>query len=364
MSQEQQQLPEGKISIKDLGVDPKPTVTVPEIIPTLTPNPDPTPQPTPTPETPTPETPTPEPTPEPTPAEPISQEDIDAQLEFFAEVNRAQGFDDLQVEYGDVAPSSLEGIVMRDKAIRERAYKDYEQAIVDKDPRVKAYMLHRALGKPDDEFFSARPIVLPDYEQFKTDVNLQKQVYKQDLIAMGLSEAKAEALVKASENSGELFNDAEASYKKREDFDKKELARLDKLAKDEELAYQRKVAEVNSNIQSAVSSKDLRVIIPEKEQPAFMQYLNSMLQTDGENFFLTQDISKEIDSKLIEALFIHFKKGDLDGIVQRRADTANARRLQLSLEKSKKAAQAEPPKPEPAKKRTLGDIKFPGQLTT
>lgn len=292
------------------------------------------------------------------PVEPlVSDEDIQGQLEFFEEVNKVRGVD-IKVEYGDIVPSSVEGIAIRERAIEEHAVRSFQQELAEKDPRGAAYLLHRMRGGSDEEFFATPTFVLPDYELFKEDVNLHRQIYKQSLLAKGLGDNQAQALVELAEKSNNLFSEADKAYSVQQESDRNALARLTQKADEEAKQYNNKVAEMDKLLVDTVKAPDLKVVIPDTERAAFSTFMRTFVQSDGENFYIAQKIEPASIRQVTEALYIQFKKGDLSSVIARQANSLNVRKQQIALGANKKASSAPPPAPAPSNKRTLGELTF------
>jgi hypothetical protein len=290
--------------------------------------------------------------------EPAAADDIQAQLEFFAEVDKVRG-QTLQVEYGDILPNSVEGLAIRERAVEQLAFDRYEDDLKRRDPRGAAYLLHRMAGGSDEEFFARKTSVLPDFELFKEDVNLQRQVYKNDLLQKGLGDIQADALIELAVKNNALATEAERSYKQQQAADQQELARLTQVAVNEANQYQAQVQAIDNLLSTTIKSPSLKVVIPDTDQQPFTAYLRNFLQADQEgNFFIAQQVQPETVNQIAEALYIQFKKGDLSAIVTRKANSLNVQRNQLILGKSKKAASSPPPAPAASKKTTLGNLKF------
>jgi len=268
-------------------------------------------------------------------AAPAGTETDEDPLEFFKEVDRVRGMS-VAVEYGDVSPNSLEGIVLRERAIEQQAIQRYQADLTQTMPRVAAYQLHIQRGGTDEEFFGRKNLALPEYEMFKNDVGLQKQIYKNDLLRKGLGEDEVEALIGIAEKSNKLAAEADKAYKAQEQRDKDELARLTQLAEEDTRNYQQKVAELGTLLDTAIKSPAMNVVIPDSEQKGFRDFVNEMLQTDGKEFYLAQPLKKETIDAVMAAMYLQFKKGDLSKIVERKARTLNVAKNSQKLDSSKK----------------------------
>jgi hypothetical protein len=280
--------------------------------------------------------PTPPVTPEPEPEPPAPTEeeltaaadDVAAQLEFFEEVNRVRGVE-LKVEYGDIPPNSVEGIAIRERAIEADAVRRAEANLAAADPRGAAYLLHRRQGGTDEEFFGRKSLSLPSYELFTDNVDLQKLVYKNDLVNRGLSSENADALVDMAVKNNTILAEADKSYKAQEETDRRELARLAAAAEQEQQAWKNRVKEIDNVLSSTLTSKELKVVIPDSEQKDFDNFVRNMIQTDGQDFYIAQTIDPKTMATIIESLYIQFKKGDLSAVITRAANSLNVKRNQI-----------------------------------
>jgi hypothetical protein len=359
------EIPAGKVSLRDIPVESnnfKPPAPPPQSLSDVQTSPDATTPPASTtpPEggtTPPEGTPPPEGTTEPEEQIIVSQEDIQADLDFFAEVNRLRG-EQFDVDYGDVVPSSLEGMAIRDRAIEAHSYQKWNAELKQRDPRGAAYLLHRMQGGNDEDFFARKTLVLPDYELFKEDVNLQKQIYKSGLLRKGLSDVKAEALVKMAVDGNSLFQEADGEYQAQTEEDQRELARLTQMATQEAAAYQQKIDGLDQMLDQTFKASDLKVIIPDSEQAAYAKFVRDLIQTDGKNFFIAQPLEPSTVKAITESLYIQFKKGDLSSIIARQAGTAVAKRNQIALGGTKRPAAVTPPPAASSNKKTLGELNF------
>ena len=249
-------------------------------------------------------------------------------------------------------------MLKRERAIEQRAYRAFEDNLKARDPRGVAYVMHRAAGGTDEEFFTRKSSVLPDIDTFRESLSLKKQVYREDLTSKGLSDAHAEILIKNAEDNGTLDAEAEAAYTRRLDTDKLEMERLQTQAMNEQKVYMQKVKDTDTALNNAVNSTALGLVIPDKEKSSFLAYIKEHVQSDGEKFFVAQEIHRDSIERLTEALYLQFKKGDLSSIIQRKANSLNVKRNQLILGKSKQTPTSPAPETPQSRKKTLGELNF------
>jgi hypothetical protein len=185
-------------------------------------------------------------------------------------------------------------------------------------------------------------------------------VYKNDLVRKGLSSEKADALVELAVKGNNLLDEADAAYRAQSEEDAKELARLAKVAEDEAKQWRTQVDTMDSMLNETIRKKDLKVIIPDTEQKDFNQFVRSMVQHDGEAFYIAQKIDPGTLQQVIESLYVQFKKGDLGAIITRKANSLNVKRNQIQLAGTRKKSETPPPAPT-NNKLTLGQFRFPGE---
>ncbi len=286
----------------------------------------------------------------------LTPEEVQAQIDFFNEVNRVRGFD-ITVDYGNVAPNSIEGIALRERAVEQAAIARYQQELQKVDPRSEAYRMHRLSGGTDEEFFSRKSVTLPDYDVFKENVSLQKQLYKTSLQNRGLAQEDIDVLVESAEKNNRLFMEADRAYREQQDADQKELARLTQKIQEDEQNYRRSVQEMEGLVANTIKSTDLSVVVPDAEQKAFQDFIKENLHIDDKGqFFVAQPINKDTAGQLVSALYLMYKKGDLSKIVARKAQTLVVKQNQIALGQTRKAASSPAPTPAKSKNVPLGNL--------
>jgi len=257
---------------------------------------------------------------------------------FYEEVNKRHGFTDLKVEYGNVDPGSIDGLYMREKAIIERSQLELDAYLKKSDPRAYAYIVHRNNGGNDEEFFAKPTISLPEFETFKANTELQKQVLTRDLKNQGMDPEYIPFVIEKAEKDGKLLEKAEKSYKAINDGQDKELKAAEAAAQARELAEQRVVKGMVDTIADVITNnKTEQFQIPDTKKAAFNEYLKQHLMFDGENFYITKPVKSDSLSKLIEHEYFAFVNGNLSELVKRRADTARTTQFRLGAKKTEVA---------------------------
>lgn len=260
---------------------------------------------------------------------------------FLAAVNALRGDDfDKTVEYPDgVIPTTPEGIHFRDKALEKHAVDKWESYLKQSDPRGYAYLLHRQNGGTDEEFLSKGSAVLPDLDAMKESVDLQREVYRQGLIANGLPEKQVKALVEMAAKDGELLAEAEAMHAKIKADEEKQLEDANKKLETKTKADQKAITDFSGVLEKEIlQGANLKFVIPDAEKPKFMEYLKNNIRYDDGQFYLVKPVTKDNLVEQIQTELFGHLKGDLKKLVERNAKTLVAQRLKLTNDKPKPKA--------------------------
>lgn len=281
---------------------------------------------------------------------------------FIADIDKIRG-EQLKVVYKDeqgqdVGPLTPMGIYLRERAAQELAVQRFETNLRKNDPRGYQYLLHRENGGDDESFFAAKSPTLPDYDAFKESVDLQVKVYTESLISKGVDAETAKVITDQAVKDKKIFGKAEIAYKEVKANEELAVKNLqDKLLKDQQ-AYTKSIENLDKMFDSTISKgQDMKLVIPDAKKVEFATFVRSIVEHDPTtgSFMFVQPISKEELPRMLEALYFQFVKGDLSGLVQRQAQTQNARRIQTNMKK----ATDKPGGGEPAQRKikpSLSDI--------
>lgn len=255
--------------------------------------------------------------------------------EFFANVDKLHGFTDFKVEYPEnVAPESEEGVHIREVALLKRGKDELENDIKQSDPRGYSYLLHRAKGGDDESFFAKPSVTLPEYEVFKNDVDLQKNILVKDLKNKGVDDDIITLTVDKAIKEKKLFEKADTIYKQVDTSEKKALADAEKEAATRKEAESKAVTGVVDLITDIVNNnKTEKIQIPDTKKAAFIEALKQQLMFDGENFFFMETLSRDKIAAMIEHRYFSFVGGNLSELVQRRASSVKAQSFKLGAKK-------------------------------
>ena len=268
-------------------------------------------------------------------------------IKFWEAVNKLHGVD-IPVEYPDGVDSlSPEGVPHRDKHLMALGVKSYVENLKTEDPRLFAYMLHRQSGGTDEEFFSTKSFTLPSYTEFSDNKDMQMSVYKHHLISKGLDEETAAIVVDKALKEEKLFDKADAAYKEIQKQDADVLKEFENRNKEQQQRYKTAVDKTSQTLHTLVKEgKNLNIIIPDAEKDAFQKFIFDSMQYDPEtnSIILVQPFGENAE-KLVESMYLLYKKGDLKAIIERKAKTNSTLRLGEKMRKANKTGG----EPEPRK---------------
>jgi hypothetical protein len=360
MTQQQQPSPGIQPSLADLDkpdeqqptppADPKPSAED-----DLTKNPVNTPSPTDPPGDPKPDPAKPDPNKPADPKEgdePGDDEEDDLPADptaFWGEVSKLRG-DDLSWEFPEgVDPLTPEGIHHAIKKATDRELEIFEEELMKGDSRAYAYMLHRANGGSDADFFEQKTEVLPELDVLKGSVDLQQAFYKRSLTRKGILPDQADLIIKDAIEKNKLTGLVEADHKQQSEQQKKQLEELLKLNEENQKKEERQVQQMGTTLQGMIiENKGLNITIPDAKRGGFLQFVNSMVMLDRQTgkFFINQELSQDNMAKVIESLYYMHVNGNMDDIIANRANQKNIQKIKLRMQsdKTKKSSQPDPNK--------------------
>jgi hypothetical protein len=245
---------------------------------------------------------------------------------FYATLDALHGVDiNAGVDYGETDPMSPEGVFIREQHIRDLSMEEFANSMKENDPRAYSYFLHRSNGGSDDEFFSAKSFVLPDLQEVRDNVDLQRDLYEQVLLNRGNSPKQVAAIIKMAIEDGELLTEAETAYKAVKENESK--VALQAEAKNKAIQQKRSAdtQEIGDALNSVLDSNSaLKFIIPKAEKEMFSEVLRKQIQYENGNFFIVKPLSKENMAAVVEAELFSYLKGDVSKLVNKKATTVAA----------------------------------------
>lgn len=356
MSQQQQPNPGIQPSLAELDnpVDPQPLVPAdpkPSAEDALIKNPTNTPSP----QDPPPADPKPDPTkPDPnTSADPIEgNEDDDTPadpLAFWGEVSKLRG-DGLTWQFPEeVDPLTPQGIHHAIQIATDKELEVFEENMMKQDPRAYAYMLHRANGGSDEDFFAQKTEVLPELDVLKGSVDLQQAFYKRSLTRKGILPDQADLIIKDAVEKNKLSGLVEAEHKLQGDQQAGQLQELMRLNDENQKREQQQIQRMGTMLQERIiENKGLGITIPDAKRGGFLQFVNNMVVLDRQSgkWFINQELSQDNMTQVLESLYYMHVKGNMDDIISNRANQKNTQKIKLKMQsdKTKQSSQVDPNK--------------------
>ncbi len=268
-------------------------------------------------------------------------EEQDTPTEDFWEVTEKITGRPVPVTYPEgVEPDTPEGAAVRENAVREQAYDDFDKDLKARNPRGYAFMIHLENGGSEEDFFSrGGGFLLPERVTIDESVDVQTAVYRQDLLDKGLDVDTVEAIVQKAIKDSKLKDRAVDAYERMQTAQEKYLADLELAKKAREAELVSAHDSIAARIEKAVAN-EISLVVPEAERPTFKKYVIDNLQYDPttKKYYITQELDTENIKSQVEALLYTMKKGDFSKLIQRKSETVAAQRLRLQTEKTKEGA--------------------------
>lgn len=260
----------------------------------------------------------------------VEAEVVEDTPEAFYEAVAAITGEEISVDYGEVDPLTPAGVAIRDAAIRADEVEKWENHLKATDPRSYSYILHRQSGGTDESFFAQRGPVLPELAELRESVELASDVYKQSLVAKGVPEDVADTAVEKAIKDNKLIEKAEAAYTAIRADQENQLKQIEEANKQEHAAFVQRCASVTAALDNVVDAGELNFVIPETKKLAFKEFVSNSLRHEDGKFYAVSELDGKNTKEVMNALYFQFIKGDLNGLVTRKAETKAVQRLKLA----------------------------------
>lgn len=265
--------------------------------------------------------------------EPKDDDVTDEDESFWADVDKLRG-EAIEVEFGDVDPVSPEGVLIYEKAVRADEIEKFENYIKETNPRAYAYMDHILKGGTEEEFFKVAgdALTLPTEAELENSVDLQKDILTRSLKARGNSDKQIERIIAGSIADDDLEEQAKEALKEeaKRQTDGVEALRLQ--TEQEQTLKAAKIKEMSDYIGEVVKTGKIdNIMIPEKDRAEFAKAFSGSVRIENGKFVTVTEISNDNIAQLMKEKFFSFKNGDLSGLIEKAAATANTKRLQRTI---------------------------------
>lgn len=263
----------------------------------------------------------------------------------YEQVDEAKGAA-LDIDYGDVDPNSVDGIILREETIAKSAVREYDNTLKEKYPRAYQLMLHLAQGGKEEDFYKPENADFKSLTITKEDKAGQENVLRIALAAKGNSSAIIEAVITSVKDSAKLYETAKDELEKLQaaqaKTEQERVARASALKKKEDDDF----AALATSIETAVTKGFEGIVVPEKDKKGFLDFLSSRIDYSNGNFYVAKPLNAKEIAKELKYQYFEFKGGDLKGLIEREAKSQNTRKLKNSIQKTfvPKGTSTPPPK--------------------
>ena len=271
-----------------------------------------------------------------------NEEDEEDPSEFYKEVEKLTG-QEVEVDYGDVAPNSPQGVALREKAVGETAVDNFLGYLEENHPAAFKALNHSYNGGDIADLYKVANT--RDYTKVELkddDKDLAKELIKEYYQSKGVKNpGKITRILELAEDSEEgIVAEAKGILTElKEDQVKKEQEVL-KAAETSKKEQQRKDQVLVSAVDEVLESGKLDSfkLGGKAEASEFRQFVlrNIRKAKDGGYEVATQLDPNNLE-KILQYQFFQFKKGDLSKLISIKATTENTKKLKFRMgeEKSK-----------------------------
>lgn len=279
----------------------------------------------------------------------IDQFDPEEASKFFEEVEKITGTE-LEVDYGDINPLSPQGVALREKALKESTLDAFLEEIEAKFPQAFKALQHAYAGGNVSELFTQT--TSRDYSKVELkegDDTLAKEILKEYYKANGVkNEAKIAKLIETDEDSeGGLIKEAQTALTELRERQDGETSKVLEAQKQQAAEQRKKDQILVTAVDEVLESKKLGSfrITDRQDASDFKKFVMSSLRRSTDGYELVTPVNSSDLEKQLQYAYFQYKKGDLSKMVQQKASTENAKKLQLRLsseqQKQKKTTEQE-----------------------
>lgn len=266
-----------------------------------------------------------------------SDDGVEVAEKFFEEVERITGTS-VEVDYGDVDPLSPQGVALREKAIKEVALDSFLEEIEAKFPQAFKALQHAYNGGDIAELFTQT--TGRDYSKVELkdgDDTLAKEILKEYYKSRGVkSESKINKMIEADEDSENgLIKEAQVALNELKEEQEEQTSKALEVQKQKAAETKKKDQILVAAVDEVLEARKLGNfrISDRQEAIEFKKFiLGSIRRTNDGNYELATPVAAGNLEKQLQYFYFQFKQGDLSKIVQQKAATQNAKKLQLKLQ--------------------------------
>jgi len=257
----------------------------------------------------------------------------------FSEVEEITG-NALEVDFGDVDPSSPQGVATYLEAHREAVESSFEQQLKETFPRsYQAMLIEKEGGNPAD-YFVAKDGDITDYTSLvlkKDDLDTAKDLILKSLTSKGVEVEDANDLITVYTDRNKLFEEGSKAL----DGLKADQVTREKQVVEAEKARQEDIQQTMSAFSKEIDNEISTGLvgafnIPKGEAQEFTNFVKENVSFNNGKFFTSKEVSKENIKDVLGSLFFDYKKGNLDSLVKTKVKAENVKKLVIASRSSNK----------------------------
>lgn len=287
------------------------------------------------------------------PNNPKNKEEEEEEGNFWTDVEKITGIE-LHVDYGDVDPETAQGAAIREQALAEFVVENYIKTLQEKFPRAYKILEHEANGGKIEDLITPQYVDYSKIELKLENVEQQKAILMDFYIKdKGFDEKKAKRMVEADEDSDEgLFGQAQDALKSKVEAQKLREEQITKDAKLKQQAREAQDSQFLGSVKQVIAGGKVGNfnIITKKDKEEFYSFVENSLQRNGDDGYVAVvPVGKDNVAGVLQQLYFGYKNGDLEGFIQRTAESVNVKRLQRKVKIAEKITSAGEDKQNPNK---------------
>ena len=228
---------------------------------------------------------------------------------------------------------SVEGYAEYSKALYQHSRESLMQEIAEQHPQAYEALMYTIQGGDPRELYQATVDTIADVDN---EIDAEGIVV-QGLVSKGIDESTAKFIAEKHKDDGRLVEEANkiiADVNKSNETNRAEMIAKQEQFKREQDELINKTASGLKNIitKGIFEENGVKTVIPDADKQGFIDYMMNSVQVmpDG-SAVVVHKIDNIADLKYD---YFRFKRGNLDGLVNRRANDLNAKKLRRSSEPS------------------------------
>lgn len=254
-----------------------------------------------------------------------TEEDVE-EPNVYARVNELREIDE-DIDYGDLDPTTPEGIAHRENVLEERAVRDFESGLAEKFPRGYQFLMHLAAGGTEEDFFK------PENQDFRSvklepnDKKGQEKVLRDAMRAKGISPVIIDASITSLKDGAQLYEAAKAELEALQAQQAKQETEKARIVAAQKQKQEQDINSFYDVVEHSVKKGFDNIVVPQADQGPFLKFLSKHIDYHEGQFYRTKLIQPKELAKELKVAYFEFKGGDLKSVVENKAKSQQALRL-------------------------------------